>query len=318
MTLRRSPGIKLAISGDGYDDNVVSWIEKTSDGLLWLGTRAGVFLYDGVAWAQLDTRDGLVGNNVRAMYREDDSTFWFATNGGVTRYTQRIRTPGVRIRSVQTDRVHTDLSALPPMIAGEPLTIAYSAIDFATVPQKRQYRIRIDDEWHPPTKANECDLRFETPGTYPFSVQAIDRDLNYSEPATVTLTVIPDPRDLQIAELETELQRRNRELEAELMDAHDVQMSLMPVVAPHVQGVEIAGTCLPATTVSGDFFDYLIPPHPSPLPQGERETSDIALVVGDVTGHGMKGAMNAMMTDGCCGWPPRRTRLSPLLRYWGN
>lgn len=63
-------------------------------------------------------------------------------------------------------------------------------------------------------------------------------------------------------------------------------MGLMPEVAPEIEGLEVAGKCVSANTVSGDFFDYL---------QGDNE---IAVVVGDVTGHGMQGAMNAVMTDG--------------------
>ncbi len=73
---------------------------------------------------------------------------------------------------------------------------------------------------------------------------------------------------------------------SELQDARRVQMGLMPEVAPTVEGLQIAGRCVSANTVSGDFFDYL---------EGENQ---IAIVVGDVTGHGMQGAMNAVMTDG--------------------
>ncbi len=65
-------------------------------------------------------------------------------------------------------------------------------------------------------------------------------------------------------------------------------MALMPEAAPSICGLEIAGKCLSATEVSGDFFDYL---------PGES-SDEIAVVVGDVTGHGMKGAMNAVMVDG--------------------
>lgn len=65
-------------------------------------------------------------------------------------------------------------------------------------------------------------------------------------------------------------------------------MSLMPETAPEIDGLEIAGKCLPANTVSGDFFDYL----------ESKQPNELAVVVGDVTGHGMKGAMNAVMTDG--------------------
>ena len=53
-------------------------------------------------------------------------------------------------------------------------------------------------------------------GIYTFEVVAVDRDMVYSEPVSLTLSVIADHRDQQIAELESEIQRRNRELEAEL------------------------------------------------------------------------------------------------------
>ena len=60
----------------------------------------------------------------------------------------------------------------------------------------------------------------------------------------------------------------------------------MPDVAPTIKGLEIAGRCVSANTVSGDFYDYL------------HADDQVAIVVGDVTGHGMQGAMNAVMTDG--------------------
>jgi len=134
-------------------------------------------------------------------------------------------------------------------------------------------------------------------------VIAINRDFVESEsPAILKLTIVPDPRDQQIAQLESELERRNRELEAELQDAHQVQMSLIPETAPEIEGVEIAGKCLPANTVSGDFFDYL---------EG-KQPNEVVLVVADVMGKAMKGAMNAVMTDGILRMAARsQEQLSP-------
>lgn len=71
-----------------------------------------------------------------------------------------------------------------------------------------------------------------------------------------------------------------------LARVYSTKKCLSPFPARMLHKVQIAGKCLSANTVSGDFFDYL---------QGENE---IAIVVGDVTGHGMQGAMNAVMTDG--------------------
>ena len=64
-------------------------------------------------------------------------------------------------------------------------------------------------------------------------------------------------------------------------------MGLIPQTAPEVPGLEIAGVCISARTVSGDFFDYV------PLGNGM-----LAVVLADVTGKGMKGAMNAILSSG--------------------
>ena len=92
----------------------------------------------------------------------------------------------------------------------------------------------------------------------------------------------------RLREANIRIEAQKKAAEKELQDAHQVQMSLMPDTSPKIDGVEIAGRCIPANTVSGDFFDYLEGKHPN----------EIALVVADVTGKAMKGAMNAVMTDG--------------------
>ena len=53
----------------------------------------------------------------------------------------------------------------------------------------------------------------------------------------------------------------------ELQDARRVQMGLMPEVAPDIDGLEIAGKCLSANTVSGDFYDYLAAAPQPPIPR---------------------------------------------------
>lgn len=150
---------------------------------------------------------------------------------------------------------------------------------------------------------------FEKPGTFTFSVQAIDRDLNYSLPASLTLTVVlpwyhngwvlyPSATGIVALALFASVfgyryyQERQRVAAyqrlavSELADARRVQMGLMPEAAPEIEGLEVAGRCVSANTVSGDFYDYL------------QANGQIAIVVGDVTGHGMQGAMNAVMVDG--------------------
>ena len=76
------------------------------------------------------------------------------------------------------------------------------------------------------------------------------------------------------------------ELEEELQTAHDMQMDLMPTESPQVEGFNIAGRCIPANHVGGDFFQY--------FPQDGK----LALCMADVTGHAMEAAVPVMMFSG--------------------
>jgi len=81
-------------------------------------------------------------------------------------------------------------------------------------------------------------------------------------------------------------ERLNRELEAELQKAHDLQMGLMPAQAPTRPGYDIAGRCRPATHVGGDLFQYF------------ESRQQISLALADVTGHGMEAAVPVLIFNG--------------------
>lgn len=82
-------------------------------------------------------------------------------------------------------------------------------------------------------------------------------------------------------------QRKQAHLEEELQTAHKMQMGLMPTEPPKIQGLEIAGRCLPANHVGGDFFQYF------PI-----SDSRLAISLADVTGHGMEAAVPVLMFSG--------------------
>jgi len=79
-----------------------------------------------------------------------------------------------------------------------------------------------------------------------------------------------------------EMERIHRELE----DARQIQQSLLPQEAPQIEGFEIAGASLPAKEVGGDFYDYL------------SLGSNFGIVLADVSGKSLKGAMVAAMANG--------------------
>jgi serine phosphatase RsbU (regulator of sigma subunit) len=85
--------------------------------------------------------------------------------------------------------------------------------------------------------------------------------------------------------------RRRREAEHTLLAqaeqlriARQIQRQLFPETAPAVRGFDIAGASFPAEATGGDYYDFL------PLPDGA-----LALVIGDVTGHGLGPAL--LMAD---------------------
>ena len=65
-----------------------------------------------------------------------------------------------------------------------------------------------------------------------------------------------------------------------------MQVALLPKSAPVIPGLEIAGSSLPAKEVGGDFFDYF------------EKDKKLLIAVGDVSGKGLKAAMNAVMASG--------------------
>ncbi|NKB70760.1 MAG: SpoIIE family protein phosphatase [Candidatus Latescibacteria bacterium] len=88
--------------------------------------------------------------------------------------------------------------------------------------------------------------------------------------------------------------QRLRFAEGELQKARELQMGLMPQSNPEVAGLEVAGRCLPCAHVSGDLFAY--------LELGDERRPRLGVVVADVRGHGMEGAVTAL-------------RFSEALRY---
>ena len=232
--ISRYDGKKFAnfTTQDGLAHDFITTIYRDPDDVLWFGTDGGgVCMYDGTAWSSLDSRDGLAGNSVRSIDPAPDGSLWFGTNGGLTRYRRSSIPPRVRIASVKIDGEYTELEGISFITVGNHIVIEYSAIDFKTVPEKRQYRCRIveiDSDWRGkpkasvgfdtqatqpkafgrPTKAAQFEWIPRKAGTYTFQVQAIGRDLNYSKPATLSLTVQPDP---VLVSMQTEINHLRRE-----------------------------------------------------------------------------------------------------------
>jgi sigma-B regulation protein RsbU (phosphoserine phosphatase) len=69
-------------------------------------------------------------------------------------------------------------------------------------------------------------------------------------------------------------------MEEELNIARDLQMSMLPASCPKIKGFEISASSTPAREVGGDFYDFI-----------EMGKDRLGLVVGDVTGKSVSGAL---------------------------
>jgi len=77
--------------------------------------------------------------------------------------------------------------------------------------------------------------------------------------------------------------RKAEESRHELEIARHIQLSLLPAAPLHVPGAELAGVCLPATHVGGDYFDYF------------HNSGVVDVVIADVSGHSVGAAL--IMTE---------------------
>lgn len=73
---------------------------------------------------------------------------------------------------------------------------------------------------------------------------------------------------------------RNREHRKELADASEMQTLLFPSVVPGLTSGRLAGRCVPARSVCGDYFDFLRLPD-----------KRVGLVIADVSGRGMAASL---------------------------
>lgn len=76
------------------------------------------------------------------------------------------------------------------------------------------------------------------------------------------------------------VKQQQQAIQAEVDLAASVQRGLLPDAPPELPGIELAGRCVPAANVGGDYFDYLLDAH-----------GRLVLLVADVAGHSISSAL---------------------------
>jgi len=286
-------------------------ISEDRQGHLWFSLYGGgVSRFDGKVFQNLSIRDGLVNNAVQAALEDREGNIWIATDAGLTRYRPGKRPPAVHIREIVADRVYGAME--PVQLSSSQRFVRFQLLgrSMSTPPDRLVYVYRLegyDADWQQ-TRESQVSYADLPVGKYAFEVKAVDRDLNYSEPARVELRVDPPYGQMALRgglalaliavvlatgyglrkrrELRSAERALLQELEEELQTAHDMQMSLMPTGSPQVEGIDIAGRCIPANHVGGDFFQYF------------QNNGQLSICMADVTGHAMEAAIPVVMFNG--------------------
>jgi sigma-B regulation protein RsbU (phosphoserine phosphatase) len=85
-------------------------------------------------------------------------------------------------------------------------------------------------------------------------------------------------------------QREKERLLNELAIAQEVQTTLFPRSPAFMGSLEVHGTCLPARTVGGDYFDFIFGYGPGMGADG-KSSGHVTLALGDISGKGISAAL---------------------------
>jgi phosphoserine phosphatase RsbU/P len=113
-------------------------------------------------------------------------------------------------------------------------------------------------------------------------VKAGDLSFRTHFPSTDQLTALGGAFDSMTASVERLMQESHERLrlQSELDIAREVQRRLFPQSVPRVPGLDLYGVCKAASSVSGDYYDFL-----------KLDENRVGVVLGDVSGKGISAAL---------------------------
>ena len=82
--------------------------------------------------------------------------------------------------------------------------------------------------------------------------------------------------------------REHTRMREEIEAARQIQLDLLPSTTPDVGWLDFSGVSVPASEVGGDYYDYF-----------ERDGRSVAVVVGDVAGHGLASGLMLSSLRSC-------------------
>jgi sigma-B regulation protein RsbU (phosphoserine phosphatase) len=117
--------------------------------------------------------------------------------------------------------------------------------------------------------------------THGFEVGAVDYIHKPFSPAVVKARV---QTHLMLQNTRELLARQLDALHKELETARQIQLSILPTQLPQIKGLDIAARYIPAHSVAGDFYDFIV-----------IDEQHLGILIADVSGHGMPAALISSM-----------------------
>jgi len=202
------------------------WAVKDASGQLWFATRGGIYRTDGKHFQWLTKADGLPSNLITGLLPQSDGSMIICTAFGAVRYHPTATLPPrIEIREVVADKVYRNPTELElTTTSADLLTISFHGLSLTASRMRYSYILEgHDEQWQDTWERQICYENLPI-GEYTFNVIAINRDLVHSEtPATLKLTVVPDPQEKLIADLESDLAAKNRQLEAHVKELQEAK-----------------------------------------------------------------------------------------------
>ena len=179
----------------GLISNNVKSIQSDSNGNLWFGTDKGVSKYDGKSFQNVKLD---LTSSIKIIHEDSGGIMWFVTvRDGVIKYvpaSAKIR-PRIHLTQVEADRIYHNVDKIRVPSTMRHIAFEYKGISYRTKPDEIRYVFQLEgegyeDKQRPPTKATRAHYEDLKPGSYKFTVSAIDKDLHKSDPpATVQIEV---------------------------------------------------------------------------------------------------------------------------------
>lgn len=188
--------LHLHIAGDRVDEAhwvadlmlaraVMNFTRIDRRGCVWVGTDAGIVVFDGRIWRRFKTTDGLIWNDTLpdGFLADTDGSVWIGTSGGLT----HIKSPEALLQTMPIDLRITRvalganrLDAQSPPLAWEPnlfLSVHMAELNNGKgTPSSLHVRLRgLRDDWFE-TRSHDVHLPALGPGHYTIEAFAIDSD----------------------------------------------------------------------------------------------------------------------------------------------